>query len=149
MIGWKTLQQILCINCPLHRVNHNLDRKVATLIQGELYWCCDLYHLPFLTDMSGMCDLAPSTSVYGWWGRNSSRLTAIGQCRLDDFPAGLHSIKYRRPPNWTYPDEVIFGVEIGLGSSNLFWKYVVFLFTLLCGFWVTLRKAYLVSTLPE
>ncbi len=60
------------------------------------------------TEMSGMCDLSPDTPIYSWWGRISSRLTAIGQCRVDNFPAGLHLIKYRHPPNWTYPDEVIF-----------------------------------------
>jgi hypothetical protein len=44
--------------------------------------------------------------VTGWWGGLSVSLTTLLQCQREDFPAGLHWIKYRSPMNFSYPDEV-------------------------------------------
>ena len=46
------------------------------------------------------------SGIDGWWGKNSSRLVSLDQCRTKDFPAGLHLIKYRPPADHSYPDEV-------------------------------------------
>lgn len=49
---------------------------------------------------------ATSTGVEGWWGGLSANLTTLLQCQQEDFPAGLHWVRYRNPKNLTFPDEV-------------------------------------------
>lgn len=56
---------------------------------------------------------ATSTGIEGWWGGLSANLTTLLQCQQEDFPAGLHWVRYRNPKNLTFPDEV---------SSNSWWK---------------------------
>lgn len=61
-----------------------------------------------LAEFRGACNASEGTQsgLDGWWGKNSSRLSSVAQCRLEDYPAGLHWLKHRYPPNWNQPDEV-------------------------------------------
>ena len=56
----------------------------------------------------GMCNGEERTisGLDGWWGPNATRITDLTQCRTDDFPAGLHWIRYKHPVNESQPDEV-------------------------------------------
>ena len=56
----------------------------------------------------GICnpDEGTHSGLDGWWGANSSRPISLDKCRLEDYPAGLHWIKYKYPANWDHPDEV-------------------------------------------
>lgn len=62
----------------------------------------------FLSERKGVCNSTEGTKsgLDGWWGKNSSRLVAASECRLEDYPAGLHWLKHRYPPNWSQPDAV-------------------------------------------
>ena len=42
----------------------------------------------------------------GWWGDVSARPTQLSQCRVEDYPAGLHWLHYRYPPDFLHPDDV-------------------------------------------
>ena len=62
----------------------------------------------YVSVLHGACNSNEGTlsGLAGWWGNGSMVLTSVDQCRLYDWPAGLHFIKYRYPPNFTNPDEV-------------------------------------------
>lgn len=63
-----------------------------------------------LTEPEGNCVSATNTitGIIGWWDGTSASLSQIDQCRLEDFPAGLHAIKFRPIRDNRHPDEVKF-----------------------------------------
>ena len=79
-----------------------------------MYTCIRVDHyqsflcLCFSAAPSGTCQSPEQTSsgMEGWWGGLSSSLRTLHQCQTEDFPAGLHWLKYRDGFNNTFPDEV-------------------------------------------
>ncbi|GFO00125.1 multiple epidermal growth factor domains 8-like protein, partial [Plakobranchus ocellatus] len=80
-------------------------------------------HSPF-----GTCQAPDHTEsgIEGWWDGLSARLTTLQQCQTEDFPAGLHFMKYRLGYNDTFPDEVSIirrpDAAIDYSSSNMISK---------------------------
>lgn len=61
------------------------------------------------TALRGVCASSRNTAsgLEGWWVGLSAVSTSLEQCVLEDYPAGLHWIKYRSPVNPNLPDEVV------------------------------------------
>lgn len=59
--------------------------------------------------LRGVCASSRNTAsgLEGWWEGVSALSTSLEQCLLEDYPAGLHWIKYRSPMNPNLPDEVV------------------------------------------
>nr|KAG5710511.1 hypothetical protein BaRGS_013157 [Batillaria attramentaria] len=74
----------------------------------ECSWCVKEAQCQTRSMPAGTCRAADQTrsGIQGWWGGLSSNLTTLLQCQHEDFPAGLHWIKYRNPMNSTFPDEL-------------------------------------------
>ncbi|KAH9496424.1 Multiple epidermal growth factor-like domains protein 8, partial [Bulinus truncatus] len=71
-------------------------------------WCVKEAQCQMRSAPSGTCRAANETvsGIVGWWGGLSAKLTSLIQCQTEDFPAGLHFVKYRAPANNSYPDEL-------------------------------------------
>ena len=59
-------------------------------------------------DPPNVCDQANATEsgIVGWWGGRSVSLIDLSQCRLHDYPAGLHYLAFNYPQDFDHPDEV-------------------------------------------
>ncbi|XP_023931409.1 multiple epidermal growth factor-like domains protein 8 isoform X3 [Lingula anatina] len=77
-------------------------------LKDQCAWCVKESVCQKVTEPAGACN--PPANIpadqSGWWGPSSPFLTSLDQCRLQDFPAGLHWLKYRSPPNLEQPDDV-------------------------------------------
>ncbi|GFS15989.1 multiple epidermal growth factor-like domains protein 8 [Elysia marginata] len=75
---------------------------------AECTWCVKEAECQAASALSGTCQSANDTlsGLEGWWGGLSASLTTLHQCQTQDFPAGLHFLKYRNDFNDTFPDEV-------------------------------------------
>ncbi|XP_035828225.1 multiple epidermal growth factor-like domains protein 8 [Aplysia californica] len=99
-----------CGACVIHGKGVNVSaasRRRQVYIQ-ECSWCvkeaqCQTRAVPF-----GTCQAPEQTEsgIQGWWNGLSANLTSLQQCQVEDFPAGLHWVKYRAPLNITFPDEM-------------------------------------------
>ncbi|XP_041369444.1 multiple epidermal growth factor-like domains protein 8 [Gigantopelta aegis] len=71
-------------------------------------WCVKEASCQSRAVPQGTCKAADNTEsgIQGWWNGLSANLTQLQQCVAEDFPAGLHWIRYRHPKNMSFPDEV-------------------------------------------
>ncbi|KAL8608232.1 hypothetical protein ACOMHN_016687 [Nucella lapillus] len=83
-------------------------RRVLRVHLSQCSWCVKEATCQSRTDPKGTCLAANQTrsGLEGWWGGLSRQLTTLLQCQKEDFPAGLHWIKYRSPMNLSFPDEL-------------------------------------------
>ncbi|XP_025111697.1 multiple epidermal growth factor-like domains protein 8 isoform X1 [Pomacea canaliculata] len=95
-------------------VSHGRGARLAYQSPGsrvhiqECAWCVKEAQCQTRSALGGTCrdPNATSTGIEGWWGGLSANLTTLLQCQQEDFPAGLHWVRYRNPKNLTFPDEL-------------------------------------------
>ncbi|XP_076454870.1 multiple epidermal growth factor-like domains protein 8 [Babylonia areolata] len=101
-----------CGACVSHGRGANLTLTSAPRQQRihsqQCSWCVKEATCQTRSDPKGTCRAANQTrsGLEGWWGGLSQQLTSLLQCQKEDFPAGLHWIKYRNPKNLSFPDEL-------------------------------------------
>ncbi|XP_067662212.1 multiple epidermal growth factor-like domains protein 8 [Haliotis asinina] len=85
-----------------------INSSRLSVYNEKCMWCVKEAQCQKQTDPRGTCESANNTvsGLEGWWEGLSRNLTTIEQCVLEDYPAGLHWIRYRSPKNTTFPDEV-------------------------------------------
>ncbi|XP_078092162.1 multiple epidermal growth factor-like domains protein 8 [Mustelus asterias] len=72
---------------------------------GSLGWCVQTAACLPVTDPL-KCQVEPVSGIYGWWGSETTFITALEQCQILNFMPGLQLVTYMQPRNISQPDKV-------------------------------------------
>ncbi|GCC17236.1 hypothetical protein chiPu_0021507, partial [Chiloscyllium punctatum] len=70
----------------------------------SLGWCVQTSTCLPVTDQDS-CRVDPVAGIAGWWGSDTTFITALQQCQRLNFQPGLHLVTYLNPPNISQPDK--------------------------------------------